>query len=166
MDVSLKNEHFPLVNYSFSDDDDSFEQSSDDILNKTIESLMSLITAGQNPSIEHLKCKRLQQGYIQKRVHMTLETEKVQEEGRKTKLLREAVRKTDKYHQSPLKTVIRDTDIFRRFSPRRVTFIRKKRMCPPVDQVKSTQSTNTRPKRKTALPLILLKQGLCFNARD
>ena len=169
MDAFLVDDYFPLVDYSFSDDDDDMEtceQEPTHLLNHTIESLISQITTSQQSYIEHLKCNRIRQGYIKRRVHMTLETEKGEEERRKSKLLQEAYKQTEESCRSPLKRVKMDTDVFRRFSPRRVTLIRKKRMCPPNAHVMLAQTTTLRPKGKRSMLQLLLKQGLCLNVRD
>ena len=169
MDISFQGDYFPLVNYSMSDDGDehdSFEHTSTTILNHTIEHLLSFITSKEQASVEPAKCSSIDHGYIQKKVHMTLESEKGEEERRKSRLLLQTLKKTEDCCSSPLNKIKKDTDVFRRFSPRRVTFIRKNRLPGKGVKSKLTQPDNSPTKRMTTMLQLLVKQGMCLNARD
>ena len=97
---------------------------------------------------------------------MTLESEKGEEERRKSKVLQETLKKTEECCSSPVKRIKMDTDVFRRFSPRRVTFIRRKRVRGKSVQSKLAEAPTLQVKQKRNMLQLLVKQSLCLSSRD
>ena len=148
------------------DEEDVFEPSSIHVLNHTIENLLSLITTKDVLYSEIPKDQGSEQVYLQKKVHITLECEKGQEEKRKSKVLEDTLKRSVECRSSPLKRIKMDTDVFRRFSPRRISFIRKNREYRKSCQEKLAESSYLRPKRKRDMLQSFVKQGLCLSIRD